>query len=45
MIKAYSLGTVVEISGVLIQCAAENDFETNGTRVDWNYKGECKLVF
>ncbi|MFA1567771.1 YnjH family protein [Vibrio tasmaniensis 1F-187] len=28
--KAYSLGAVVEVSGVLIRCAAENDFETNG---------------
>ncbi|WP_139684329.1 YnjH family protein [Vibrio tasmaniensis] len=28
--KAYSLGAVVEVSGVLIRCSAENDFETNG---------------
>ena len=28
--KAYSLGAVVDVSGVLIRCAAENDFETNG---------------
>jgi hypothetical protein len=28
--KAYSLGAVLEISGVVIQCAEQNDFETNG---------------
>lgn len=28
--KAYSIGAVLEVSGVVIQCAAENDFETNG---------------
>ncbi len=28
--KAYSVGAVVEVSGVVIKCAAENDFETNG---------------
>ncbi|CAK1813454.1 YnjH family protein [Vibrio crassostreae] len=28
--KAYSVGAIVEVSGVVIKCAAENDFETNG---------------
>ena len=28
--KAYSIGAVVEVSGVVIKCTAENDFETNG---------------
>ncbi|OED68305.1 YnjH family protein [Vibrio echinoideorum] len=28
--KAYSIGAVVEVSGVVIKCAEENDFETNG---------------
>ena len=28
--KAYSIGAVLEVSGVVIQCAVENDFETNG---------------
>ncbi|WKY60265.1 DUF1496 domain-containing protein [Vibrio sp. SNU_ST1] len=29
--KAYSVGAVVEVSGVVIKCAAENSFETNGS--------------
>lgn len=28
--KAYSVGAIVEVTGVVIKCAAENDFETNG---------------
>ncbi|PTO98249.1 DUF1496 domain-containing protein [Vibrio sp. 10N.286.48.B8] len=28
--RAYSVGAIVEVSGVVIKCAAENDFETNG---------------
>lgn len=28
--KAYSIGAVLEVGGVVIQCAAENDFEQNG---------------
>jgi hypothetical protein len=27
--KAYSIGAVIEVSGVVIKCTAENDFETN----------------
>ncbi|WP_215405032.1 YnjH family protein [Vibrio gigantis] len=29
--KAYSIGAVLEVGGVVIQCAAENDFEQNGS--------------
>ncbi|MFB9142072.1 YnjH family protein [Vibrio artabrorum] len=29
--KAFSIGAIIEVSGVVIQCVAENDFETNGT--------------
>ncbi|MGF1754115.1 YnjH family protein [Vibrio makurazakiensis] len=32
--KAYSLGAVLNISGVLIECVSENDFELNGA-VKW----------
>ncbi|NAZ92913.1 YnjH family protein [Vibrio toranzoniae] len=28
--KAYSIGAVLEVGGVVIRCAAENDFEQNG---------------
>ncbi|MFX3701700.1 DUF1496 domain-containing protein, partial [Streptococcus suis] len=30
--KAYSIGSVLEIGGVVIKCAVENDFEQNGAR-------------
>ncbi|WP_299692228.1 DUF1496 domain-containing protein [uncultured Vibrio sp.] len=29
--KAYSIGAALEVSGVVIQCAPENDFEKNGS--------------
>ena len=29
--KSYSLGAVLEVSGVLIECKAEKEFELNGT--------------
>ncbi|MEZ8723868.1 YnjH family protein [Vibrio pomeroyi] len=29
--KAYSVGAVLEVGGVVIRCAAENDFEQNGS--------------
>ncbi|MBW3695526.1 DUF1496 domain-containing protein [Vibrio sp. T187] len=29
--KAYSLGAVLNISGVLIECISEQDFELNGS--------------
>ncbi|GAL32024.1 hypothetical protein JCM19240_5455 [Vibrio maritimus] len=28
--KAYSLGSVINVEGVVLQCVAEQDFEMNG---------------
>jgi hypothetical protein len=29
--KAYTVGAVIKVDDVLIECTAENDFETNGS--------------